>query len=197
MEVYYIDSYESKKYIMENVALKSDKSSKQLRSDMLAITNFCRDEGSITTQELSTYLDNGITVYALNNGILSGVIVFDVNINVVNIKGLCTPSPSVGVGTLLMNTVKTFAELNKMNKIKLTCYGSVVDFYMKNGFRIQNQSQISYDSDYDSEDEGEQVTRYDMEYNVISGGKRKTRKTRKTRKNKKHKKGKKSKKHRY
>jgi hypothetical protein len=132
--------------------------------------------------DLKSYIVDGITLYSLSSDTLSGVINFDVNVDKINVSGLCVPGPSAGVGTQLINAVKTFAELNGIKSINLTCYGSVVDFYTRNGFRIQSQRTVKDDSDDDSDDEDyEPKTRYDMSYAVVSGGKRKKNKTKKNR----------------
>jgi hypothetical protein len=180
MNIYYIDSKRVKKYNIQNVASLGDRTIQQLTSEISRTPNFCREESSIKVSELIGYLNDGITLYTLNAGNLSGVINFDINVDKLNIMGLCAPGPSVGAGTQLINAVKIFAELNGIKNIKLTCYGDVVNFYTNNGFRIQNQGTINYDSDYDSdsEDESESVIKYDMVYTVVSGGKRRNIKTR-------------------
>lgn len=175
MSIYYVNSKKTQKYIMLNVGTIGDKTVTQLRSDISNIHNFCRDEISIEVYDLKSYLGDGITLYSLNLGTLSGIINFDVNVDKINIFGLCVPGPSVGVGMLLINAVKTFAELNGIKTINLTCYGSVVSFYTKNGFRIQRQVTVRNDSD-DSDDsddsEYEPKIKYDLSYFVISGGKK-------------------------
>jgi len=172
---------------MENIALKSDMTSQQLSSEILSNTEFCREQYSITTSDLISYLFNGINFYMSTDSKLNGVITFDINVDYINIYGLCAPGPSLGAGTQLINAVKKFAELNELKKIKLSCYGSVVDFYKKNGFIIANQSTYrSEDSDDESDDESETKMRYNMVYNVIAGGRKK--KTRRNTKNTKTKK---------
>lgn len=181
---------------MTNVARKSVKTIVELQSDIKRIAHFCREETSIETAELVGYLASGITLYALDpaRNVLKGVLNFDINGEQINILGLCAPEPSVGVGSLLLNAVKTFAEQNRMKNIVLTCYGSVVDFYTnpKNGFRITSQRPISVynndsDSDEDSSDEDSVAPvkmKYELNYVVdFSGGKKKRRQTkRKSRK---------------
>jgi len=181
MSVYYVDCKKTQKYNMENVGSRGDKSISELRSDITSVPNFCREETSIEVSDLTGYLGGGITLYSLNldSENLNGVINFDINVDKLTISGLCVPGPSAGVGTQLIKAVKTFAKINGMKTMNLTCYGSVVDFYTRNGFRIISQRTVRDDSDDDSDDEDyEPKTRYDMSYAVISGGKRKnTRKT--------------------
>jgi hypothetical protein len=159
---------------MTNVGIIGDKTITQLRSDISSIPNFCRKETSIEVTDLKMYIGDGITLYSLNSGTLSGVINFDVNVDKITVSGLCVPGPSTGVGTRLINAVKTFAESNGIKVVNLTCYGSVVNFYTRNGFRIQSQRIVKDDSDDDSDDEDyEPKTRYNMSYALLSGGKKK------------------------
>ena len=205
MNIYYILSRDSlTKYNMTNVATKSVKTIAELQNDIKGITHFCREETSIETAELVSYLDSGITLYALDSprNLLKGVLNFDINGAQINILGLCAPEPSVGVGSLLLNAVKTFAEQNAMKNIALTCYGNVVDFYThpKNGFRITRQMPISADDDSDSDSDEDSDAplkmKYELNYVVdFAGGKKKSRrKCRKSRKNRKSRKCRKSRK---
>jgi len=177
---------------MTNVARKSVKTIVELQSDIKRIAHFCREETSIETAELVGYLASGITLYALDpaRNVLKGVLNFDINGEQINILGLCAPEPSVGVGSLLLNAVKTFAEQNGMKNIALTCYGNVVDFYTspKNGFRITSQRPISvYNSDSDSDSDEDSSApvkmKYELNYVVdFSGGKKKRRQTKRIKK---------------
>lgn len=204
MNIYYILSRDSlSKYNMTNVARKSVKTIVELQSDIKRIAHFCREETSIETAELVGYLASGITLYALDpaRNVLKGVLNFDINGEQINILGLCAPEPSVGVGSLLLNAVKTFAEQNRMKNIVLTCYGSVVDFYTnpKNGFRITSQRPISvYNNDSDSDEDSSAPVKMKYELNYVvdfSGGKKKRRQTkRKSRKSRKCRKSRKSRK---
>ena len=190
MNAFYVDSKKAQKYNMDIVAILGDKTITQLRNDMATIPDFCRDETSIEVNDLKSYLGNGITLYVLNLDTLSGIINFDVNVDKVIVSGLCVPGNSSGIGTKLISTIKTFARVNRMKTINLTCYGEVVNFYTKNGFKIQKQRTLSYDSDDsdNSDEEEEKKIRYDMIYDVTSGGKNtkknKTKQNKKIRKNK-------------
>ena len=87
--------------------------------------------------------------------------------------------------------LKTFAQLNRIATITLTCYDSVVDFYTRNGFRTQAERIVrndsdSEDSDSDSESDSESGSSnskhsiiYDMSYAVSFGGKRKKNRSKK------------------
>jgi GNAT superfamily N-acetyltransferase len=188
MNIFFSDSSGAQKNNMETILPKGDKTIQQLQDEIQSIPNFCREEYSLQVNELKYYLNSGITLYAVNNGVLSGVLNFEVNKPNVNIIGLCVPKTSSkqGVGAALLDVVKKFSEINNFSFIKLSCYGSVVKFYTNNGFRIQSESEV-YDSDED-EDEDEGKTKYDMLYTVISGGKkRRTRKKKHMRKSRKQK----------
>jgi len=199
MTVYYIVSRESyeNKYNFEGIQ-KSSKTISSLQNEIMTIPNFCREEISIATVELKSYLCNGITFFTENEENITGLIVFDINVNSIYIIGLCVPEPSVGLGSILINKVKEFAEKNGIINIILTCYDSVKNFYEKLGFKIINENKF-YDSDEDSEDEDSTgKIRYEMIYILtpITAGKRKSKKNSKRyKKNKTYKKRKTCKKH--
>jgi hypothetical protein len=172
MNIYYIDNKNIQKFNLKNIAIKGDINTRQLSAEILKNPNFCREETSISVSDLISYIFDGITLYIENNGILKGVINFDINIDAINIYGLCVPIPSAGVGSILINTVKNFATVNKLKIIKLTCYGNVVDFYKRNGFAIQSQNEYIEDSDEESDDEMVTKTKYEMIYTINYGGKK-------------------------
>jgi hypothetical protein len=180
MDIYYVDSSISQKYNMQNIALKGDMTARQISSEILRIPRFCREETSINASDLVSYLFNGIVFYIVNEDGLKGVLTFDINGDSISIYGLCSPNPSIGAGSKLMNAVKKFAELNGIKQIKLTCYGDVIDFYTKNGFIIKNKSIISKESD--SQDESVPITRYDLMYITGSSGGKRRRKSRRMKK---------------
>ena len=177
MSLYYVSTINLDKYNLTISLPKGSKSIREIQQEILQNPIFCRDEASIETSELKSYLVSGITIYSLDDvNKINGVINFDINGPNINVLGLCAPKPSVGIGSKLINFVIQFSEVNHIKNIKLTCYGDVVQFYLKNGFKIQNQSQI-YDSD-DSDSE-ESKTKYNMMYVNDSFGGRKKRSTRK------------------
>lgn len=164
---------------------KSEKSISQIQKEILSTPDFCRSQQSIATTELKSYLVSGISFFTLNNNLLiSGLINFDINQNIINIMGLCVPGNSRGIGSFLIDKVKEFAIKNNILYIKLTCYDGVKKFYEKLGFKIKDE-EIYYNSD--DEDDDENIKRYDMIYYVNNiGGNRKSKKTKK-RKSKKRK----------
>ena len=162
--------------------IKSPKKITDIQKEILNIPNFCRTEQSISVKELKSYLVSGISFFTENTNGISGLINFDINSSQINILGLCVPEPSAGIGSLLIKSVKDFAQQNKITLIKLTCYDEVHSFYEKQGFKIREESTF-----YDSDDEDDKI-RYEMEFdlNRLSGGKskRKRRNKRKTSKRK-------------
>jgi len=175
MSIYYISNSRSAKFIMSGLD-PGTKTIPELREIIKSNPDFCRDEKSITRKELHGYLASGITLYALNGEDVVGILNFDINTNSIYIYGICVPPPSSGIGTVLIDTVKTIAVNNSIREINLTCYDSgVADFYsIRNGFRIISESKAGYDSDYEDE---EPKTKYEMRYVLdMTGGRiRKTR----------------------
>ena len=181
MNIFY--AYDSSSYNNYNFTglIKSPKKITDIQKEILNIPNFCRKQQSISVKELKSYLVSGISFFTEDkSGNILGLINFDINFPRMNILGLCVPEPSAGIGSLLIKSVKDFAQTNNITLIKLTCYDDVYSFYEKLGFKITDKSTF-YDSD--NEDEDNKI-RYEMEFdfNQLSGGKtRKTRKTRKSR----------------
>ena len=170
MSIYYISNSRSDKFIMSGLD-PGTKTITELREIIKNHPDFCRDEKSITKKDLSGYLSSGITLYALNGEEVAGILNFEINSRHIYIYGLCVPPPSAGIGTALIDAVKTFAKANSIREINLTCYDSgVADFYsIRNGFRIISESKVGYDSD---DEDDEPKTKYEMSYVVIDGGKK-------------------------
>lgn len=170
MNIYYIENSKTLKYNMGTL-IKGDKTITQLKNNISNITDFCRDEESIETLDLTRYLNAGITLYTLDNSNnLSGILNFDVNDNDIYIYGLCVPGKSSGIGSALITSVKNFSKTNNISYIKLECYGNTFNFYIKNGFRTLSETPI-----IDEDDEEPSKIRYEMIYNVsvMGGDKRK------------------------
>jgi hypothetical protein len=168
MNIYYVSS--SNKYLFSNIE-KTTKTISELQKDILAIPNFCRDEQSVSVQELKSYLVSGITFFTVDQiGQITGLINFDINQNSILVLGICVPGYSQGIGSFLIFKLKQFAKDNQINQIRLTCYGDLVFFYKKQGFEVMNES-ILYDSDDD--DDEEEKTKYTMIFNMNNfvGGK--------------------------
>jgi len=180
METYYVSS--SNKYNFINLQ-ESNKSISELQKIILYTPNFCRDQQSISSSELKSYIVSGISFFtrnALNQ--VTGLINFDVNGTIINILGICVPGSSQGIGSYLINLVKKFAKINNILKIKLTCYDNLKYFYMKLGFKVMNESTF-YDSDEDSDEDNK--VRYDMIFDMINYTGGRTKYSNKKRKSKK------------
>ena len=162
---------------------KTEKTLQHIKDEILQNPNFCRDEKSITKNDLLGYLNDGIYFFTENEeGKITGLLHFEVNKPTITIHGLCVPGSSVGIGSSLIEKVKEFAVSNGFARIKLTCYdNSVVSFYKKKGFTLVSSATV-YDSDEDSDDEGK--PKYDMDFRISKGG-IKSKKSRKSRKSKK------------
>jgi hypothetical protein len=90
---------------------------------------------------------------------LHGLINIEQNGNKIHIQGLCVPGGRMGVGSRFLSIVKSLAtDISTIDKIDLTCYGTVHNFYKKNGFEIVSTRSIV---DSDDEDEPPKI-RYSM-----------------------------------
>jgi GNAT superfamily N-acetyltransferase len=143
---------------------KTDMNASEIIEQIKLNRVFCRDEKSINRQELSSYVSDGITFF-IYDGVLKGLINFDINMGAISVRGLCVPEEYKGNGTVLINAVKSFASTNDMSRINLTSYGDVHNFYKKQGFAIEEENDT-----YDSDDEFVS-TSYNMVF--LSKGKRK------------------------
>lgn len=216
MNLYYVssNSYNNYNYNFINIE-KSSKSIADIQKELLLIPDFCREQQSISVRELKSYLVSGISFFTqntntnvINQNQITGLINFDINQTIINILGICVPGTSQGIGSFLMNNVKQFAKANNIDKIKLTCYDNLKTFYLKQGFKIiDNSTFYDSDSDFDNESDSDNESnkiRYEMEYELkdfIGGRKKRRIKKRKTIKKKKYTNNKKiiqkSKKYRY
>jgi len=173
LDSYYIcNSY--KKYNFSNLK-QSNRSTREIQNVILYTPNFCRENQSISSNELKSYIVSGITFFTRNSlNQITGLVNFDINQTKLNLLGICVPGQSKGIGSYLINLVKKFAKVNNISKIKLTCYDNLKFFYLKQNFKIINESSF-YDSDYDSDSEMESnKQRYEMEFdmNDFKGGKK-------------------------
>ena len=195
MKLYYITARRSNETAFNfNGIERTRKSIQNIKDEISQNPNFCRDEKSITKDDLIGYLSDGIFFFTENDdGKLTGLIHFEVNKPTITIQGLCVPPPSAGIGSYLINKVKEFGQANGFTKIKLSCYDDKVStFYKKQGFTGTRTT--IYDSDEDSDDEG--TPKYDMEFTLTRGGStsKKTKRLKKTKKNKRMKQTKRTKK---
>lgn len=178
MDTYYVSS--SNKYNFLDIK-QSNRSISELQKIILYTPNFCRDQQSISTNELKSYIVTGITFFTRNTlNQITGLINFDINNTYIYLLGICVPGSSIGVGSYLITLLKRFAKANNLTSIKLSCYNELKDFYLKQGFTV-----VEEENYYDSDDE--ERVRFDMVYNmsVFTAGKRRKSRKKKRRKNKK------------
>ena len=99
-----------------------------------------------------------------------GVINFTIESTNIHINALCVPNAGSGIGKELITKVILFSKENKINIIKLVCYGNVHKYYEKLGFDVKSTREVSDgDSDSDSDsDTGDNntLTEYKMSMNV-------------------------------
>jgi hypothetical protein len=108
---------------------ESNRSISELQKVILYTPNFCRENQSISTKELKSYIVSGISFFtrnALNQ--ITGLINFDINQTTINVLGICVPGISNRGGTYLINLIKKFAKANNILKIKLSCYNNLKTF---------------------------------------------------------------------
>lgn len=176
MEYYHSGKKSYQKY--EFSCEKTEMSFRNIQEKINENKRFCREESSIKLHELTTYLSDGISFF-IHEEEIKGLVNFTVNVGKITIKGLCVPEEYKGNGKILIEAVKSFAMSNNITQIKLTCYGDVFNFYLKQGFAIEEENEI-----YDSDDE-DVVTSYDMIYNITSRGGKRRRTKRRRKKSKK------------
>jgi hypothetical protein len=184
---------------IENLVRKGDKTNNELLVEINQTDKFCRDEKSITLKHFRGLINNDISLYAMHEGRIIGILSFMFNQNPQKQKfivfdGICSPEifKRLGVGRKLIETLIMIAERNGCHYIKLECKGSVMMYYRdKFGFKVVNETRSAVDSDDDSEDEGESYYYMVLELKPINtelGGKRRNKKTKRNKKNKRTKK---------
>jgi hypothetical protein len=174
MEYYHpkIETFQKYKFSCE----KTEMSFRNIQEKINENKHFCREESSIKLSDLTSYITYGISFF-IHEEEIKGLVTFTVNVNKITITGLCVPEKYKGNGKILIEAVKSFAVENGITQIKLTCYGDVFNFYLKQGFNIEKRGEI-----YDSDDEDEVIaTSYDMIYIIPSGGRKRKQTKRKKR----------------
>jgi len=174
-----------------------NKTFEELKNIINTSQEFCRDEKSITVNHLVNSLSSNFVLYAEKNNEVLGVLIFMFNETrsgdkFINFDGICSPKmySGLGIGHNLIDMLIRIGKFNGINYIKLECKGNIMNYYKKLGFVISEQK-ITYDSDEDSDDEGEPYYYMTLDLLTASGGKRKRKtKQNKTKKNKKSKKSK-------
>ena len=151
-------------------------------------SEFCRDEESITIMHLSSSILSNVVLYAILDENICGVLTFMFNENskgdkIINFDGICSPKEfkGLGIGNQLIDTLIRIGKFNGVKYINLECKGRVMQYYKKRFGFIISQEKIVYDSDAESDDEGETYYYMTLDLSTVTGGKRK----RRTKRNKK------------
>jgi|LakMenEpi03Aug12_release.lakeMendotaPanAssembly.Ray.scaffolds.fasta_scaffold342485_2 hypothetical protein len=175
---------------LDSVVRLGNKTTDELKTIITSSNKFCRDEKSITVKHLVNSLSSSVILYASRNEEVLGVLIFMFNENrsrekFINFDGICSPEAfgGLGVGHNLIETLIRIGRFNGVSYIKLECKSNMVKYYKnKFGFEVSEQKTI-YDSDAESDDEGESYYYMTLRLSTVSGGKK--RRKRKTKKNKK------------
>jgi hypothetical protein len=161
---------------LDSVVRLGNKTTDELKTIITSSNKFCRDEKSITVKHLVNSLSSSVILYASRNEEVLGVLIFMFNENrsrekFINFDGICSPEAFGGLG-VGHNLIETLIRIGRFNGVS----------YIKFGFEVSEQKTI-YDSDAESDDEGESYYYMTLRLSTVSGGKK--RRKRKTKKNKK------------
>jgi len=184
---------------IEHFIRKGDKTGREILAEINQNDKFCRDEKSITLKHFKGLITSDISLYAIHEGQIVGILSFMFNQNpqkqnFIVFDGICSPNKfkGLGVGRKLIETLIMIGVRNACHYIKLECQGSVMMYYRdKFGFKVIKETRAAVDSDDDSEDEGEPYYHMVLELTPVStelGGKRRNKRSKKNKKNKKTKK---------
>ena len=121
---------------------------RQIKSDK----KFCRDEGAIGYRCFVNSLINDTFLYIKNeNNEILGACTLNLGEYII-LYGICVPDNRIiGIGTLLLNNLKSIGKLINATQITLSASESVQGFYEKNGFTFNK-----LDDEDEVEDEGEE-----------------------------------------
>jgi len=184
---------------IEHILRKGDKSGREILDEINQTDKFCRDEKSISLKHFKGLITSDISLYAVHEGRIIGILSFMFNQNpkkqnFIVFDGICCPEifKMLGVGKKLIETLIMIAVHNDCHYIKLECKGSVMMYYRdKFGFKVIKETRAAVDSDDDSEDEVDPYYHMVLELTPIStdsGGKRRNKMTKRNKKGKKTKK---------
>lgn len=190
IEYYYIDRLGKYSSVFEESGCKKGNKNELLRVIKLN-PKFCRNQKAINLDYFIQSIDRDLVIYITDgegtsyNNYIVGASTIYLNSrynNNITITGICVPfSSDKKYGTLLLNMIKNIGKKIGSKQINLAAKDSNADFYLKNGFIIDErylpemQSRSSNEIDYD----------LNMVYTFNkTGGKLKKRKTYKKRNNK-------------
>jgi len=159
---------------------------KQIKSEPY----FCRDEESINYSHFLGLLGSDITLYAILDEKIVGVLSFmflerDSN-RLILLDGICSPLKysGLGIGEELINTLIRIGKNNDIKYIDLECKGNIMKYYRdKFGFVVTNTT-MSYDSDESDDDDAMPYYFMRLDLSKVNGGKKKKNKSMKRNKRK-------------
>lgn len=170
---------------------KGDLNYENIKKEIKNDPYFCRDEESISYSHLLGLLSSNISLYAILDGKIAGLLSFmfleSDSDRLILFDGICSPTKysGHGVGEELINTLIRIGKNNNIKYIELECRGGIMKYYRdKFGFEVIN-TKTSYDSD--DSDEEDSVPYYFMRLDLskVSGGKKRKNKSIKRNKKKK------------
>jgi len=153
--------------------------------EIKANPNFCRNEMGINYTHFVSLISSDISIYALLDGKIAGLLAFmildDLEGRKILLHGLCSPIEyaNKGIGKTLVQTLIRIGKLLNVDNIELQCRGdSLMKYYSKFGFIVKYKN-MGYDSDDDDEDHH---VYYNMCLNLstTTGGKKKSKKFKKS-----------------
>jgi hypothetical protein len=161
---------------IETIVRSGNKSDEEIRHTITSNPDFCRDEKSITKTHLLGTMASNISLYAVLNNEVVGILTFMFNQNskgekIINFDGICSPFKysKLGVGKQLIDTLIKIGKFQGIKYIKLECTGSLMNYYKdKFGFTILEQN-TSYDSD---DEDGEPYYLMTLDLSTIGGKKK-------------------------
>ena len=139
---------------------------------------FCRDEIGISYNYFVSLISSDISIYALLDGKIAGLLTFmileDLEGKKFLLHGLCSPIEyaNKNIGKILIETLIKMGKLLNINYIELQCKGDfLMNYYRKFGFIIKYKN-INYDSDDEEEDDA--YYNMSLDLSKTTGGKKKS-----------------------
>jgi hypothetical protein len=193
IQIYYnassniLNSVKNQNYELDPLVRLGYKSIAEILTSVKTKSGFCRNEESITIRHLLNSIISNIVLYALLDDNICGILTFMFNQNskgerIINFDGICSPEQfkGLGIGEKLIDTLIRIGKFNGIKYINLECNGRIMKYYKKRFGFIISREKIIYDSDAESDDEGEPYYYMTLDLSKVTGGKRKI----KTRRNK-------------
>jgi len=146
--------------------------------------NFCRDQLAINYNYFVYCLTADITIIYIQNVIDNKILgACSINLDrILVIYSMCVPDNGIkGIGTLLLDNIKCIGKLIDAERINLAANSSVREFYIKNGFTIDDDDNDDDDDHGHGDDIG---MTYNFKQTLLTTAKGGTRKSTSQKKNK-------------